>query len=130
MPEAAPHDGEHGGADTVAQDGAARGCIGSRVVQHQLFGTAEEVGVVGTRMLQGFEILRLEWKGADQTGEVLDTVLAQSHGAFTDHAASLGGRAGLIRRTRQDGAVTIGGGSHGRSVRVHGASCHHHNPPR
>src|ERR671914_643173 len=104
--------------------------MGSRVVQRQLFGTAEEAGVVGKLILQGLEILWLEWKGADQAGEVIDAVLTQSHDAFTDHAASLGGLACLIRGARQDGAVTIRCGPHGRSVRVRVAYCHHQKPPK
>ena len=121
---------QHRGADAVAQDGTARVWMGSCIVQRQLFATAEEVGIVGKLILQGFEILRLEWKGAYQTGEVIDAVLAQSHDAFTDHAASLGGLACLIRSARQDGALTIGRGPHGCSVRVCVAYCHHQNPPR
>ena len=66
------------------------------------------MGIVGKLILQGFEILRSEWKGSYQAGEVIDAVLAQGHDAFTDHVASLGGLARLIHSARQDGAVTIG----------------------
>ena len=98
--------------------------VGTRVVQRQLFGATEKVGIVGKLILQGLEILRLEWKGADQASEVIDAVLAQSHDAFTNHAAALGGLARLIRRARQDGAVAIGRRPYGHSVRVRVAHCH------
>ena len=126
--EGAQHDGQHGRADAVAQNGAARVWLGTRVVQRQLFGATEKVGIVGKLILQGLEILWLEWKSADQTSEVIDAVLAQGHDAFADHAAALGGLARLIRSARQDGAVAIGRRPYGHSVRVRVAHGHHEYP--
>src|SRR5262249_50218950 len=98
--------------------------VSTRVVQRQLFGATEKVGIVGKLILQGLEILWLEGKGAYQTGEVIDAVLAQSHNAFADHAAALGGLARLIRSARQDGALAIGRWPYGHSVRSRVTHCH------
>src|SRR5262249_42541319 len=82
----------------------------------------------GKLILQGLEIMWLQWKSAYQTGEVIDAVLAQSHNAFADHAAALGGLARLIRSARQNGAMAIGRWSYGHSVRVRVVHCHNKNP--
>jgi hypothetical protein len=39
-------------------------------MQRQLLGATEKVGIVGKLSFQGIEIVRLEWKGAYQTGVV------------------------------------------------------------
>src|SRR5215813_1482260 len=98
--------------------------VGTRVVQRQFLGATEKVGIVGKLILQGLEILGLEWKGAYQTGEVIDAVFAQGHDAVADHAAALGGLARLIRSARQDSTVAIGRWPYGHSVRVRVAHCH------
>src|SRR5262249_58154033 len=85
----AQHDGQHRRADAVAQDGAAGARIGTRVVQGQLFGTTKEVGIVGKLILQGFEILWLEWKGAHHAGEVVDAALTPRPHPLTSHTSSL-----------------------------------------